>query len=326
MRKYSLPVITLLLLAVVLLSKCSEQKTSAAPFTDSIYHAPDTSLIPHDKTGEMIRYGRELIINTAYYIGPEGTVGKYLGNKMNCQNCHLDAGTRPYGLNYFSSHARYPQYRAREGNILTLADRVNNCIERPHNGKALPLGSKEMLAIVTYMKWLSTNIPVDGRVEGDKLKEVAFMDRAADPERGRIVYEKHCLRCHGADGAGKMRADGVSYEYPPLWGPDSYQPGSSMHRVVKMAQFVKYNMPFGVSWKAPELSDEEALDVAAYVNDDKHKRPSKDMGFEYPSFEEKPIDFHLGPYTDPFSALQHKFGPWNPIIKYRKENKLFIGF
>src|SRR5688572_23758363 len=86
----------------------------------------DFSQIPKDKFGEEVKYGRELMINTAFYIGPEGKVGKYLGNKMNCSNCHQEGGTKPFSFNLMSSHDNYPQYRSREAKVLTLAERVNN--------------------------------------------------------------------------------------------------------------------------------------------------------------------------------------------------------
>src|SRR5512143_399625 len=37
----------------------------------------DFSQIPHDKFGDEVKYGRDLMMNTAYYIGPEGVNGKY---------------------------------------------------------------------------------------------------------------------------------------------------------------------------------------------------------------------------------------------------------
>jgi thiosulfate dehydrogenase len=116
----------------------------------------DSSLIPRDQFGDAVRYGRELMLNTAYYIGPEGTNGRYLGNKMNCTNCHQDAGTKPFSFNLLRSQEDYPQYRSREGKILTLAERVNNCVMRPHNGKPLPLDSKEMVAFLSYYKWINS--------------------------------------------------------------------------------------------------------------------------------------------------------------------------
>jgi thiosulfate dehydrogenase len=300
--------------------KVDSTKTARVP-----WQAPDSSTIPNDEFGQLVRYGRELVLNTAYYIGPEGKVSKNLANKMNCTNCHLDAGTKPYGFNYLSSHARYPQYRSREDMVLTLADRVNNCIERPHSGKPLKLDSKEMVAIVSYIKWLGQNVPVNHHVEGDSPLTLDLPERAADPVKGEAVYKRECLSCHGADGEGKMRSDNVCYEYPPLWGPKSYQPGSSMHRVVKAASFIYANMPNKtVSYTNPKLTIEEAFDVAAFVNDDRiHKRPPVPAGASnYPNTKTKPLDFGEGPFIDSFPAIQHKFGPWKPIVEYRRKHNL----
>lgn len=293
------------------------------------YTVPDTSTIPHDEFGEMVRYGRDLVVRTAYYIGPEGIVSHNLGNKMNCTNCHLDAGTRPYGLNFFSSHARYPQYRARENRILTLSERVNNCIERPHSGKPLPLDSKEMTAIVCYMKWLSTNVPVNGRVPGDDGIELKYPDRPADPEKGKIVYARHCQSCHGEYGAGVFNSDSSTYIYPPLWGKTSYERGSSMHRVLKAARFIKANMPYNIArWDKPVLTDEEAIDVAAFINDDRiHERPRKfNKNANYPNFKNKPIDYDEGPFPDTFSEFQHKFGPYQPIVENHQKKSLPVKY
>ncbi len=317
-----------LLILCVLLFGCSNDQSdrhsreSGNPSGDSLFVPPDTSTIPHNATGDLIRYGRELLVNFPYYLGPKGKIGKYGGNGLGCQSCHLEAGTRPYGLNYFSAHARYPQYRAREGKVLTLADRVNNCVERPLNGKPLPLDSKEMVAIVTYMQWLGKGVPVGGNVPGDRLKDIALLDRPADPIKGRVVYEKHCVRCHADDGQGVLKPDGIGYVYPPVWGKLSYQPGSSMHRLIKSAQFIKYNMPQDIArWDKPVLTDEEAFDVAAYVNDDQlHDRPQPDLSGEYPVRKEKPIDYYWAPYADPFPPAQHKYGPFKPIIEWRKKN------
>lgn len=292
----------------------------------AVYLAPDTSAIPNDEFGELVRYGRDLVKNTAYYLGPNGVKGRYLGNKMNCTNCHLDAGTRPYGLNFLSTHGRYPQYRARENRILSLAERVNNCIERPHNGIPMPLDSKEMTAIISYIKWLGEGIPVNGRVEGDKGLELKLPDFQLDVNHGKAVYKAECARCHGENGEGKMFANNITYEYPPLWGKDSYQPGSSLYRVIKAAQFIKANMPHDqVNWQKMKLSDRDALDVAAYVNSEQHVRPPKE-GLDYPDIKTKPIDYPFGPYNDTFSETQHKYGPYQPIIDYRKKKGLYINY
>lgn len=276
----------------------------------------------------MVRYGRELLLNTAYYIGPNGTKGKYLGNKMNCSNCHLKAGTVPYGLNFFSTHAHYPQYRGRENKVMTLPERVNNCVERPHNGIPMPLDSKEMVAIVSYMRWLSANVAIGEHVPGDGAAELQYPARAADPKKGAEIYTKHCASCHGANGEGQFNGDSSTYIYPPLWGNFAFECGSSMHRVLKMARFVKANMPhLKASWDKPFLTDVEAIDVSAFVVDDRiHPRPKKEKAESYPNIRNKPIDYDMGPYADPFTEDEHKFGPYQPIIDYHKAHNLPVVF
>lgn len=303
----------------ILLTSCNgvskvEEKTAKAN-TDLI--KIDTTKIPNDKFGVAVRYGRELMLNTAYYIGPNGINGKYLGNKMNCTNCHQEAGTKLYSFNLIASHDNYPQYRPREGRVLTLAERVNNCIMRPHSGKPLPLDSKEMVAFLSYFKWINTFTPKGQKFKGEKNLAVSFPKVAASSDKGGVLFVQHCVRCHGTNGEGFMRPDGITYLYPPLWGKSGYQPGSSMHRVIKQAQWLKSNMPQDkATWQKPFLTDEEALDLAAYVNNDKiHSRPNP-KSFDYPHIEEKAIDYGEGPFIDTFSESQHKFGPFQPIIDY----------
>lgn len=331
--KYKLKTLAGLIILGTLVSNCNtnpKEANTSSQENAAVFTPPDTSTIPHDQFGDMVRYGRELIVNTAYYIGPNGIVGHYLGNKMNCGNCHLDAGTRPFGFNFFSSHARYPQYRGRENQILTLSQRVNNCIERPHSGIPLPLDSKELVAMVSYIKWLGSNVPVGQHVKGDESLEIEYPDRAADPQKGAAIYAAQCSSCHGPNGQGTWRPDSVTYVYPPVWGSSAFQKGSSPSRVIKLARFIKGNMPDKkTTWKKPLLTDEEALDVAAFINDDSiHERPQKkDKSIpDYPNISTKAIDYDKGPYIDTFSEIQHKYGPYKPIIDYHKSHNLPVIF
>ncbi len=323
----------ILYLSVLLLTACSNNNSKKEPIIQPALYTqfqPDTSSLPSNDSGNQIRYGIQLILHTAYYLGPEGTRGKHLGNKMNCTNCHLDAGTRLYGLNFYNTYARYPQYRGRENAILSLADRVNNCIERPHNGVAIDKKSKEMKAIVAYMKWLNDHTKNIPDIKNHKDLLLNLPDRPANPDTGAVIYAFNCRSCHGADGKGLLNADSTSYVYPPLWGKDSYQSGSSMHRVLKSARFIKANMPHKLAmWNKPVLTDEQAIDVAAFINNDRiHKRPEKKENNtgDYPVYKMKPIDYDLGPYEDTFTEIQHKFGPYKPIIKYHEEKKLPLVF
>ncbi|HMP32181.1 MAG TPA: cytochrome C, partial [Saprospiraceae bacterium] len=79
-----------------------------------LWKAPDIDSIEDDVTRWEIEYGKELIAHTAKYLGPNGNKAK-ISNGLNCQNCHLDAGTREWGNNYGSVASTYPKFRARSG-------------------------------------------------------------------------------------------------------------------------------------------------------------------------------------------------------------------
>ena len=106
---------------------------------------------------QKIDYGRELIAHTAEYLGPKGQV-RAISNGMNCQNCHLNAGTQPWGNNYFAVQANYPKFRERSGTVENQIKRVNDCFERSLNGKALDSTSREMQAILAYIQWIGGDV------------------------------------------------------------------------------------------------------------------------------------------------------------------------
>lgn len=274
--------------------------------------------VVHEKKPELIKYGRELIANTSYYLGPKGKV-KAISNGMNCQNCHLDAGTRVWGNNYGAVLSTYPKFRERSGTVENIYKRVNDCFERSLNGKALDTASREMQAMVSYIKFVGQFVPKDSVPEGTGIWKLKFMNRAADPQKGQVAYEAKCVSCHGKNGEGVLKPDGTGYTYPPLWGKNSYNHGAGLYRLSRFAGYIKTNMPFGATYEAPQLSDEEAWDIAAYVNS--KPRPAKDLSKDWPKISGKPIDHPFGPYADPFSEEQHKFGPFKPIDDFKKAQK-----
>lgn len=290
--------------------------------TVAYWKAPDETLLT-EKEKTTVLYGRELIAHTAEYYGPSGSVFKGGTNGMNCQNCHLDAGTRVFGNNYSAVAATYPKYRARSGTVENIYKRVNDCFERSLNGRAIDSASIEMQAIVAYIKWLGKEVPKGEKPQGSGFKEMAYLDRAARPDKGKDVYVQKCQSCHQSDGAGVLNADKTAYTYPPLWGQYSYNDGAGLYRLSNLARFVKSNMPLGATHNATQLSDEEAWDVAAFVNT--QPRPKMNIRKDWPKLEEKPFDHPFGPYTDGFNEAQHKLGPFQPIreklAQLKKEKK-----
>lgn len=281
---------------------------------DSSWQAPSMYLdiISDEKEREQVSYGEELISHTAEYLGPQGSV-LHLSNGMNCQNCHLDAGTRSWGNNYGAVAANYPKFRERSGQVETIPKRVNDCFERSLNGNTLDTDSREMKAIIAYMKWLGKEVKKGTKPLGSGIEKLPFPDRAADPEKGRIVFMNQCSSCHGSNGEGQMNAGNKSFATPPLWGSHSYNDGAGLFRLSSFAGFVKNNMPYNqASHHKTVLTNEQAWDVAAFVNS--QPRPHKDQKNDWPDISKKPVDFPFGPYADSFPASQHKYGPFNPIV------------
>lgn len=317
-------VITLLLvIAIVVLVSVMRQGPGdhhmVMSVKDSTWVAPSLFL-DNEIQGEeraMVIYGEELIMHTSRYLGPMGSV-KQISNGMNCQNCHLDAGTRSWGNSYGAVYSTYPKFRERSGSNESIYKRVNDCFERSLNGTALDSTSKEMKAIYAYMKWLGKDVAKGTRPHGVGLEKLTYLNRAADPAKGKLVYAEKCQTCHGPNGEGQPGLDGSEYATPPLWGKNSYNDGAGLFRLSNFASFVKNNMPFNqASHKNPALTVEEAWDVAAYVNS--QERPHRDQSMDWPDASKKPVDFPFGPYADSFSVEQHKFGPYAPIEKWRKD-------
>lgn len=277
--------------------------------------APDVNTISDEGLKKQIEYGKELIAHTSRYLGPQGSVMQ-ISNGMNCQNCHLQAGTAVFGNNYGSVASLYPKFRERSGMQEGIEKRVNDCFERSLNGKTLATNGDEMKAIVAYINFLGANVPKGEKAVGSGFKGLSYLDRAADPVLGKSVYTGKCQSCHQPDGSGILNPDKSEYTFPPLWGKNSYNDGAGLYRVSNFAKYVKNNMPMGASYESPVLSDEEAWDVAAYINS--QPRPHMNFPKDWPDKSKKPVDHPFGPYSDNFTEKQHKFGPFKPIVEAQK--------
>lgn len=286
--------------------------------SEGIWQAPDWASVDAEPNADEIKYGKELIANTSEYLGPKGKVLK-MSNGMNCQNCHLQAGAAPLGNNYSAVAATYPKVRARSGQSEDIPKRINDCFERSLNGKALENNSKEMTAMVAYIQWLGKDVPKGESPKGSGLYEVPLLDRAADPIKGKTVYDNLCQSCHMAEGQGMPKPDGSGHIYPPLWGENSYNDGAGLYRISRFAGYVKANMPLGATYENPILTDAESWDLAAYVNS--MARPKKDITKDWPDISKKPMDHPFGPFSDEFSEEQHKFGPFKPIKEAKAKTK-----
>jgi len=281
---------------------------------------PDIGVVGDDPFSKLVKYGHKLFTDTANEVGPSAPdpTKRLAGNNLACQNCHLRAGTQPYAMPLTGVWGQFPQYRAREGMVDTLEERINGCMQRSMNGRALSLESREMRAFSSYMRWLSTGVPDGAKLLGAGTLQIKEPARSADPDRGAQIYAQVCAACHGAHGSGQRAQKGLGYQFPPLWGPDSFNNGAGMSRLLTLAAYAQHNMPLGTTFDVPVLTDEQAYDVAGYiVSQDRPKKANLDEDF--PIRLQKPIDTPYGPYADGFPIEQHLLGPFGPIRAKVKE-------
>lgn len=287
---------------------------------------PDPKELGEGMQDRLIRYGRDLILRTPALIGPDAPnrALRFTGNHLACGSCHLEGGYRPGGLPLLGMAAIFPKYRARENAINSLQDRINGCMNRSMNGRALPYQSTEMMAFVAYITHLSRGVPIGATLKGTGTPPIALLDRPADPLRGAGLFREKCSSCHGPRGQGVrtgVAGDGGGYKYPPLWGPDSFNDGAASARLLTLARFIRANMPFGLARPdAPVLTDEEATDVAAYIVAQPRPHQAR-LDRDFPARWNKPVDAAFPPYGDGASARQHKYGPFGQLETMAKQKR-----
>lgn len=181
----------------------------------------------------------------------------FVGNDLSCNTCHFNGGItrggRNGGISLVGVAAKYPLYRARQGTAVDLARRIDDCFERSMNGRPLPEDSRERTALLTYYQWISKGLPIYADVPWLGTRSLK-RKHTPDAGSGKSVYSRQCAFCHGLDGQGTPIA-------PALWGPRSFNRGAGMSELRHFASFTYYNMPR----QNPELTEEQALDVAAFV-------------------------------------------------------------
>jgi thiosulfate dehydrogenase len=267
-------------------------------------------------------YGRRLIAETSALLGPDHPepAMRYSGSRLACGSCHLGAGMESGTLSLLQTVEHYPRFSARAGAMTDIEDRINECMQRSMNGRALRFDSVEMQAMAAYIRSLGNRYAAMGASQRTVVEPAPFKvpDRAADLAAGKAVFDSRCAICHGGDGLGLRASVDLSdgYVFPPLWGPDSFNDGAGLHRVLTAARFVKARMPLGNA----DLTSDQAFDVAAYIN----AQPRPEMASldrDYPDLTAKPVDNTYGPFGDEFPLEQHRFGPFAPIEAYYKALK-----
>jgi cytochrome c len=271
-----------------------------------------------------------------------------------CSSCHFTGGHVPFGSPVYQSPSKYqpdpdtglgPYFRPL-GYHRDLEDSIIDCFRNCMNAERAPTKDDPvMVALVNYIHWVADGI-IDPAVQNDwtllppeagpRLPTIdGVLSMRADPNRGGSLYANHCSDCHDEDGpgAGEYRQGEIRPRIPALWGDrDGYSRGAAFYRTPVLAAYVQKHMPYD----EPEtLSDQDVLDIAAYINAPDKARPSGMADEMYchddpdgiPSALRKPADWLVGcEYPGEREYFQKQGidfddmvlnGPWDELSAWR---------
>src|ERR1700678_4364105 len=126
---------------------------AAAPFVPT-----PKSAIPAGPFGEAVRRGEAIFTDT------QKNARDYVGNGLNCSNCHLDHGRKAGAAPMWAAWSLYPQFRTKNGKVNTMALRIQECFRYSMNGHMPPSDSQLVTDLESYFYWLAEGTPT-----GEKL-------------------------------------------------------------------------------------------------------------------------------------------------------------
>lgn len=238
-----------------------------------------------------VRLGARYYHETSATLGPFGDVvypdtgEPYVTTVTACTSCHFTGGHVPFGSPVYQSPSKYapdpvtglgPYFRPL-GYHRDLEDSIIDCFRNCMNAERAPAKDDPVMrALVDYTMWVSEGIIDDAaRADwtllppeaGPRLPAIAGVAAMqADPGRGAGLYAASCAECHSEDGPGlgEYRPGEERPRVPALWGEaDGYSRGAAFYRTPVLAASVQTHMPYD---EPGTLSDQDALDIAAFIN------------------------------------------------------------
>jgi sulfur-oxidizing protein SoxA len=173
-----------------------------------------------------------------------GTSGK------SCADCHGEAATGMKGV-----AARYPAFDPVLGRPVDLEERINLSRTKDQKSAALPVESKDLLALTIYIALQSRGMPV--AVENDA-RAKPFIEAGRDIfNRRQGQLDLTCAQCHDDQWGKRIAGNPVPQAQPtgyPIYRLEWQQVGSLQRRLRECLSAMRAETyPFG----SPELVDLE---------------------------------------------------------------------
>lgn len=119
-----------------------------------------------------------------------------------CASCHgAPEALRGVG-------ARYPQWSAREGRVVSLEQQINGCRSRHQGLEALAYSSRDLLALTTLVMHQSRGLPQSVATGGPAAAVLAEGAAYFAQRRGQLNLS--CAQCHQDNAGQRLRGEVIS--------------------------------------------------------------------------------------------------------------------
>ena len=216
-----------------------------APQTGLDFTTPETRAIQEDDfQNPGFLWAEE---GERHWSMPEGTASK------SCASCHNDATQTMRGV-----RARYPAFDARRQRVVTLEQRVNICREENMGAPPLPVDSRPLNAMTTFVGHQSRGMPVAVDISGPARPSFDRGEAFYNTRRGQL--DLRCGSCHEDNYGRHLRADllsqGMSNGFP------TYR--LKEQRVISL-QFRLQGCVADVRGEPPPMGGEELTNLEFYL-------------------------------------------------------------
>ncbi|MDO8990869.1 MAG: c-type cytochrome [Sideroxyarcus sp.] len=220
---------------------------------------------PAGSPAKHVVEGCNLIVNTRAHM--RGPIAGSWPTGMNCESCHRHAGDLVNASSIAHGAVVLPHMMTSMNQPVRFDRRILMCFARSMNSFDLGLDAKEIVDLNFYANWLAQkeHLPIGVVPEGRGIPLLYdTQGKGQSFLAGELVYETYCKACHGFAGTGGREWMNGAIP-PPIAGPNSFNKTASISSPFRMAGFVHANMPPGATREHPFLTEQQALDVAAYL-------------------------------------------------------------
>ena len=92
--------------------------SEVAENSQSVFSPPAEDEIPNNEFGDTVRLGEKIFHDT------QRNAKEFVGNSLQCSNCHLDAGRLANAAPLWAAYVAFPAYRAKNGHVNTFQERM----------------------------------------------------------------------------------------------------------------------------------------------------------------------------------------------------------